>query len=171
LVIPGSGLFRRLQEQQEAICVEGLKRAYLSPPGPRRASCPASELCSRGAFSAQRDPEHNGVLACGELGIGFVPWGPVGQGFLTAKIDSRIRFDPKTDMRSGFPRFTAEAITANQPVIDLFRQLASRGRQIYREIEGLRIAVGLHRLGGHIVGTPRNMHDVIQTRSSRLRSP
>jgi aryl-alcohol dehydrogenase-like predicted oxidoreductase len=74
----------------------------------------------------QRDPEHNGVLqACGELGIGFVPWRPVGQGFLTAKIDRNVRFDPKTDMRSGFPRFTAEAITANQPVIDLLKRLAA----------------------------------------------
>ena len=75
----------------------------------------------------QRDPEHNGVLqACEELGIGFVPWGPVGQGFLTAKIDRNATFDPKADMRSGFPRFTAEAITANQPVIDLLKELAAR---------------------------------------------
>jgi aryl-alcohol dehydrogenase-like predicted oxidoreductase len=62
----------------------------------------------------QRDPEHNGVLqACEELGIGFVPWGPVGQGFLTAKIDRNATFDPNADMRSAFPRFTADAITAN----------------------------------------------------------
>ena len=48
----------------------------------------------------QRDPEHNGVLqACEELGVGFVPWGPVGQGFLTAKIDRNATFDPKADMR------------------------------------------------------------------------
>ena len=66
----------------------------------------------------QRDPEHNGVLqACDELGIGFVPWGPVGQGFLTAKIDRSATFDPNADMRSAFPRFTADAITANQPEI------------------------------------------------------
>jgi aryl-alcohol dehydrogenase-like predicted oxidoreductase len=75
----------------------------------------------------QRDPEHNGVLqACEELGIGFVPWGPVGQGFLTAKIDRNATFDPKADMRSNFPRFTGEAITANQPVIDLLKELAAR---------------------------------------------
>ena len=74
----------------------------------------------------QRDPEHNGVLqACEELGIGFVPWGPVGQGFLTAKIDRNATFDPKADMRSNFPRFTGEAITANQPVIDLLKELAA----------------------------------------------
>ena len=73
----------------------------------------------------QRDPEHNGVLKiCEELGIGFVPWGPVGQGFLTAKVDRNATFDPNTDMRSGFPRFTADAMTANQPIIDLLKQLA-----------------------------------------------
>src|SRR6202034_4483930 len=72
----------------------------------------------------QRDPEHNGVLqACEELGIGFVPWRPVGEGFLTAKIDRNATFDPKADMRSNFPRFTGEAITANQPVIDLLKEL------------------------------------------------
>ena len=75
----------------------------------------------------QRDPEHNGVLqACEELGIGFVPWGPVGQGFLTAKIDRNVTFDPNADMRSAFPRFTAEAIIANQPVIDLLKKLAEK---------------------------------------------
>ena len=75
----------------------------------------------------QRDPEQNGVLqACEELGIGFVPWGPVGQGFLTAKIDRNATFDPKADMRSSFPRFTAEALTANQPVIELLKELAAR---------------------------------------------
>jgi aryl-alcohol dehydrogenase-like predicted oxidoreductase len=57
----------------------------------------------------QRDPEKNGVLAtCEELGVGFVPWGPVGQGYITGKIDARTTFDPKMDMRSGFPRFSPE---------------------------------------------------------------
>ena len=52
-------------------------------------------------------PRRNGVLdVCEELGIGFVPWGPVGMGYLTGKIDARARFDPKTDLRSGFARFT-----------------------------------------------------------------
>ena len=52
----------------------------------------------------QRDPEKNGVLAtCEELGIGFVPWGPVGQGYLTGKIDARTKFDPKMDMRISVP--------------------------------------------------------------------
>jgi aryl-alcohol dehydrogenase-like predicted oxidoreductase len=75
----------------------------------------------------QRDPEENGVLAtCAELGIGFVPWGPVGQGYLTQKIDAGTKFDPKMDMRSGFPRFSAENIAANTPIVDLLKEIAGK---------------------------------------------
>jgi aryl-alcohol dehydrogenase-like predicted oxidoreductase len=75
----------------------------------------------------QRDPEKNGVLAtCEELGIGFVPWGPVGQGYLTGKIDARTKFDPKMDMRSAFPRFSPENIAANMPIIDFLRRFAEK---------------------------------------------
>jgi len=75
----------------------------------------------------ERSPEHNGVLqACEELGIGFVPWGPVGQGFLTGKIDRNMTFDPNADMRSTFPRFATETVAANQPLIDLLRRLAEK---------------------------------------------
>jgi aryl-alcohol dehydrogenase-like predicted oxidoreductase len=75
----------------------------------------------------QRDPEKNGVLAnCEDLGIGFVPWGPVGQGYLTRKIDVGTRFDPKMDMRSGFPRFSAENIAANTPIVDLLKEIAEK---------------------------------------------
>ena len=74
-----------------------------------------------------RDPEKNGVLAtCEELGIGFVPWGPVGMGYLTGKIDSRTTFDPKTDFRSGFDRFSPENLAANKPVVDLLTRVAQR---------------------------------------------
>jgi aryl-alcohol dehydrogenase-like predicted oxidoreductase len=75
----------------------------------------------------QRDPEKNGVLAtCEELGIGFVPWGPVGQGYLTEKIDARTKFDAKTDMRSGFPRFSHENLTANAPIVEFLRRFAEK---------------------------------------------
>ncbi len=65
----------------------------------------------------QREPEHNGVLAtCQELGIGFVPWGPLGEGYLTGKIDPRTRFDATTDKRAAFPRLdTGEP--AGQPAV------------------------------------------------------
>jgi aryl-alcohol dehydrogenase-like predicted oxidoreductase len=74
----------------------------------------------------ERDPEHNGVLdTCQELGIGFVPWGPLGEGYLTGKIDPRTRFDSKTDVRSGFPRLSPENLVANQPFVDLLTRWAA----------------------------------------------
>jgi len=73
----------------------------------------------------ERDPQKNGVLkTCEELGIGFVPWGPVGMGYLTGKIDAGTKLDPKMDLRSGFDRFSAENLTANMPIVDLLRRLA-----------------------------------------------
>jgi aryl-alcohol dehydrogenase-like predicted oxidoreductase len=75
----------------------------------------------------ERDPEKNGVLkTCEELGIGFVPWGPLGMGYLTGKIDANTKFDPKTDLRSGFDRFSPENITANMPVVDLLKRFAEK---------------------------------------------
>ena len=77
--------------------------------------------------SWNRDPERNGVLAaCEELGIGFVPWGPVGMGYLTGKIDARTKLDPKTDLRAGFDRFTPENLAANWPIVDLLRRFAAK---------------------------------------------
>jgi aryl-alcohol dehydrogenase-like predicted oxidoreductase len=73
----------------------------------------------------ERDPEINGVLeTCDELGIGFVPWGPVGMGFLTGKIDARTKFDPKTDLRSEFERFSPENLEANRPIVDWLGKFA-----------------------------------------------
>jgi len=75
----------------------------------------------------QRDPERNGVLTtCEELGIGFVPWGPVGQGYLTRKIDSQTKFDPKTDIRSSFPRFSPENLSANRPIVEFLEQFSKK---------------------------------------------
>jgi aryl-alcohol dehydrogenase-like predicted oxidoreductase len=75
----------------------------------------------------ERDPEKNGVLAtCEELGIGFVPWGPIGMGYLTGKIDAQTKLDPKTDLRSGFDRFSPENLAANMPVVDLLRRFAEK---------------------------------------------
>ncbi len=72
-----------------------------------------------------RDPEPEVLPICEELGIGFVPWSPLGQGFLTGKIDSTTKFD-STDMRSAFPRFTEEARKTNQAVVDLLSAIAKR---------------------------------------------
>ena len=73
-----------------------------------------------------RDVEHNGVLAaCEELGIGFVPFSPLGAGFLTGKIDTSTTFS-STDFRTLSPRFTADARAANMAVVDLLTRIAER---------------------------------------------
>ncbi|MBZ5493784.1 MAG: aldo/keto reductase [Acidobacteriia bacterium] len=72
-----------------------------------------------------RDPEAEVLPTCEELGVGFVPWSPLGQGFLTGTVKSETTFD-KSDVRSWFPRFTAEAMKANQPLIDLLGVIARR---------------------------------------------
>jgi aryl-alcohol dehydrogenase-like predicted oxidoreductase len=70
--------------------------------------------------------EDNGVLAaCEELGIGLVPYSPLGRGYLTGKIDDKTTYD-SSDIRSNNPRFTSEAINANRVVIDLLVRI---GRQ------------------------------------------
>jgi aryl-alcohol dehydrogenase-like predicted oxidoreductase len=73
--------------------------------------------------------EHNGVLqACEELGIGFVPWGPLGQGFLpgTMDVNAQSTFDPKNDLRATFPRFSPMVMKNNQPIIELLRTFGAK---------------------------------------------
>jgi aryl-alcohol dehydrogenase-like predicted oxidoreductase len=77
----------------------------------------------------ERSVENNGVLqACEELGIGFVPWGPLGQGFLPGKLslDAQARFDDKTDLRKTFPRFSAEVMKSNQTILDFLRAFGEK---------------------------------------------
>ncbi len=63
------------------------------------------------------------LQACEELGIGFVPWGPLGQGFLpgTMGVNAQTTFDPKNDLRATFPRFSPMVMTNNRPIIELLR--------------------------------------------------
>jgi aryl-alcohol dehydrogenase-like predicted oxidoreductase len=61
---------------------------------------------------------------CEELGIGFVPYSPLGRGYLAGKIDENTTFD-SSDIRSHNPRFTPEAIRANQAVVDLLTRIAN----------------------------------------------
>jgi aryl-alcohol dehydrogenase-like predicted oxidoreductase len=77
----------------------------------------------------ERSPERNGVLqACEELGIGFVPWGPLGQGFLpgTMATDAQSQFDPKTDLRATFPRFSPMVMKNNQPIIEFLKTFGAK---------------------------------------------
>lgn len=71
-----------------------------------------------------RSPEEKVLPTCEELGIGFVPYSPLGRGYLTGKIDENKTFD-RSDIRSHNPRFTPEAIKANRVVIDLLDRIAS----------------------------------------------
>src|SRR6059058_3874718 len=72
-----------------------------------------------------REPEKEVLPTLEKLGIGFVPFSPLGKGFLTGKINEDTKFD-KTDFRNIVPRFTPENRKANQAVVDLVRQLAER---------------------------------------------
>ena len=73
-----------------------------------------------------RTIEENGVLAaCEELGIGLVPYSPLGRGYLTGKIDESTTFD-STDIRSRNPRFTQEAIKANRGVVELLERIGAQ---------------------------------------------
>ena len=72
-----------------------------------------------------RKPEAEVIPTLEELGIGFVPYSPLGKGFLTGKIDENAKFD-SSDFRSTLPRFTPEALKANQALIDLLGGIANR---------------------------------------------
>jgi aryl-alcohol dehydrogenase-like predicted oxidoreductase len=72
-----------------------------------------------------REPEQEILPALEELGIGFVPFSPLGKGFLTGKINEETKFD-KTDFRNIVPRFTPENRRANQALVDLLTKIAER---------------------------------------------
>jgi aryl-alcohol dehydrogenase-like predicted oxidoreductase len=94
----------------------------------RRAHAVQSVAAIQTEYSfMERDPERNGVLAtCEELGIGFVPWAPVGMGYLTGKMDAHARFDPKTDLRAEFDRFSPKSLAANWPIVELLKRFAEK---------------------------------------------
>jgi aryl-alcohol dehydrogenase-like predicted oxidoreductase len=72
-----------------------------------------------------REPEETVMPTLEELGIGFVPFSPLGKGFLTGKIDADTKFD-NTDFRSSVPRFSAENRRANQALVDVIRSFAEQ---------------------------------------------
>jgi len=72
-----------------------------------------------------RIPEQEVIPTLEELGIGFVPYSPLGRGFLTGKIDENTKFE-STDFRAALPRFTPEARKANQALVDLLKSIAGR---------------------------------------------
>ncbi len=87
---------------------------------------PSQSLHSRANTRARwRKPEAEVIPTLEELGIGLVPYSPLGKGFLTGKIDENTTFD-SSDFRSTLPRFTPEALKANQALIDLLGSIAER---------------------------------------------
>lgn len=75
-----------------------------------------------------RDPEHEVLPTCEEFEIGFVPWSPLGMGYLTGKVTPSTEFHPSADLRASaeFPRFTQQARRANWAVIELLQSVGRR---------------------------------------------
>ena len=80
-----------------------------------------------------REPEAEIIPALEELGIGFVPFSPLGKGFLTGKIDENTTFD-STDFRNTVPRFAPEARKANRALVDLLETIAQRKKATSAQI-------------------------------------
>jgi aryl-alcohol dehydrogenase-like predicted oxidoreductase len=107
-----------------------VKHFGLSEPGAqtiRRAHAVQPITAIQNEYSLwTRGPEKNGVLqACEELGIGFVPYSPLGKGFLTGTMNENTKL-ASNDFRSILPRFTPQAMKANQALVDLLGRLAKK---------------------------------------------
>ena len=72
-----------------------------------------------------RRPEEDVLAVCEELGIGFVPFSPLGKGFLTGTVSTATNFDAANDLRASIPRFSPEAIENNTAVVDLVKSVAT----------------------------------------------
>jgi aryl-alcohol dehydrogenase-like predicted oxidoreductase len=110
--------------QQGKVKHFGLSEAGVQTIRRAHAVQPVSALQSEYSLWWRR-PEAGVIPALEELGIGFVPYSPLGKGYLTGKIDENARFD-SSDFRSTLPRFTPEALKANQALIDLLGRIAER---------------------------------------------
>lgn len=106
-----------------------VKHFGLSEAGPRtirRAHAVQPLTAIQNEYSLwTRDSEPAVIPLCEELGIGFVPWSPLGMGYLTGKVTIQTKFF-KGDLRGGFPRFTPQAIEANQPLVALLSAVAKQ---------------------------------------------
>lgn len=112
--------------QQGKVLHFGLSEASAKTIRRAHAVQPVAAVQTEYSFM-ERDVERNGVLqTCEELGIGFVPWGPVGMGYLTGKMDASTKLDPRTDLRTTFDRFSPENMAANMPVVDLLKRFAEK---------------------------------------------
>ena len=123
-----------------------------------------------------REPEEDVIPALEELGIGFVPYCPLGRGFLTGKMDENTKFE-SSDLRSKYPRFTPEALKKNQALVDLLNRIAERKKATPAQISLAWLlaqkpwiapipgTTSLHRLDENIGAvsvklTPADLHDI-----------
>jgi aryl-alcohol dehydrogenase-like predicted oxidoreductase len=110
--------------QQGKVKHFGLSEAGVQTIRRAHAALPVTALQSEYSLWF-REPEKEVIPTLEELGIGFVPFSPLGKGFLTGKINENTKFD-STDFRNIVPRFTPEARKANQAVVDLLGKLAEQ---------------------------------------------
>jgi aryl-alcohol dehydrogenase-like predicted oxidoreductase len=111
--------------QQGKVLHLGLSEANTTTIRKAHSVQPVSAIQTEYSFM-ERSVEKNGVLdLCEELGIGFVPWGPLGMGYLAGKLNAQTPFDSKLDLRSAFERFTPENLSANMPIVNLLNRFAS----------------------------------------------
>ncbi len=114
---------------KDLIAAGKVKHFGLSEPGSatvRRAHAVQPVTAVQSEYSLwTRDPETNGILAtCEDLGIGFVPFSPLGRGFLTGTMGKETTYG-EGDLRNSLPRFTSEALAANQALVDLLKRIAA----------------------------------------------
>jgi aryl-alcohol dehydrogenase-like predicted oxidoreductase len=112
------------------LVAQGKLRHYgLSEPGPqtvRRAHAVHPVAVIQNEYSMLwRGPEAQVLPLCEELGIGFVPWSPLGMGFLAGRVGARTRF-AEDDFRAAVPRFAPDALPANMPLVRLVQTWARR---------------------------------------------
>ena len=115
---------------KELIAAGKVKHFGLSEPGAatvRRAHAVQKVSALQNEYSLwTRGPETNGILAaCAELGIGLVPYSPLGKGFLTGAMNKDTLLN-ENDFRRTLPRFTPEAMTANMALVELLKSIAAR---------------------------------------------
>ena len=121
-----AGAIKRNSSKRERFCTLASPNRVREPSAGRMpcSRLPRSRVNTRSGHGTPN--ETASFKRARNSGIGFVPWAPLGEGYLTGKIYADTKFDPKTDLRSEFPRFTPEALAANRPVVDLLKRFAEK---------------------------------------------
>jgi aryl-alcohol dehydrogenase-like predicted oxidoreductase len=125
--VPIEDVAGAVKELIEAGKVKHFGMSEAAAPTIRRAHAVQPVTAVQSEYSLWwRRPEEEVLAACEELGIGFVPFSPLGKGFLTGTITASTNFDASNDIRSTIPRFTPEALQHNQAMVDLLASIAQR---------------------------------------------